>query len=88
MMRASGIALVLVAMLGLRAEAGAPAEASPATGRTTPPAAAAPVPTAPVLTAKERLSAKWRDEQRIDNCKVAPERRGPKPRPGACAKRP
>jgi hypothetical protein len=32
-------------------------------------------------TLKERLSDKASDEQRVDNCHVPPERRGPKPRP-------
>jgi hypothetical protein len=39
---------------------------------------------APVRTAKERLSGKAADEQRVDNCKVPVELRGPKPRPDAC----
>jgi hypothetical protein len=34
-----------------------------------------------VKTSKERLGDKWSDEQRVDNCRVPPERRGPKPRP-------
>jgi hypothetical protein len=33
-------------------------------------------------TLKERLSDKASDPQRVDNCKVPPERRGPVPRPG------
>jgi len=32
-------------------------------------------------TLKERLSDKASDEQRVDNCRVPIERRGPKPRP-------
>jgi hypothetical protein len=32
-------------------------------------------------TMKERLSDKASDQQRVDNCRVAPERRGPVPRP-------
>jgi hypothetical protein len=40
--------------------------------------------TAPVKTGKERLGDKASDDQRVDNCKVAPERRGPKVRPDAC----
>jgi hypothetical protein len=36
------------------------------------------------LTLKERLSDKASDEQRVDNCRVAMERRGLRPRPG-CA---
>lgn len=39
---------------------------------------------APVRTAKERLSGKAADEQRVDNCKVPLELRGPKPRPDDC----
>jgi len=35
-------------------------------------------------TVKERLSGKASDEQRVDNCKVPVERRGPKPRPDDC----
>ena len=38
----------------------------------------------PTRTAKERLGGKASDEQRVDNCKVAPEQRGPKPRPDDC----
>jgi len=34
-----------------------------------------------VKTLKERLSDKASDAQRIDNCHVPPERRGPVPRP-------
>ena len=37
------------------------------------------------LTGKERLGEKWKDEQRIDNCKVPLEKRGARPRPDACA---
>jgi hypothetical protein len=36
------------------------------------------------LTGKERLSRKWMDEQRIDNCKIPPDKRGAKPRSSAC----
>jgi hypothetical protein len=35
-------------------------------------------------TGKERLGGKSSDEQRVDNCKVPPELRGPKPRPDQC----
>ena len=38
----------------------------------------------PVKTGKERLSDKASDEQRVDNCKVPPDRRGPRPRPDSC----
>jgi hypothetical protein len=40
------------------------------------------------LTLKERLGAKWTDEQRVDNCKVPLDKRGPKPRPDGCPTRP
>lgn len=50
---------------------------------TRPDAAAGHAPG--VLTGKERLGPKWTDEQRIDNCKVPPDRRGAKPRPSTCA---
>jgi hypothetical protein len=43
---------------------------------------ASPVP--PIRTAKERLGGKASDEQRVDNCKVRPDLRGPKPRPDEC----
>src|SRR5919109_1548901 len=33
---------------------------------------------------KERLGNKASDDQRVDNCKVAIEERGPKPRPDTC----
>jgi hypothetical protein len=36
------------------------------------------------LTGKERLSEKWKDEQRIDNCKVPLDKRGTKARPDSC----
>jgi hypothetical protein len=35
-------------------------------------------------TGKERLSDKASDEQRVDNCKVPPDRQGTKPRPSDC----
>jgi hypothetical protein len=39
------------------------------------------------LTLKERLSDKASDAQRVDNCRVPPERRGTVPRPD-CAQKP
>ncbi len=35
-------------------------------------------------TGKERLGGKASDEQRVDNCKVPLDLRGPKPRPDDC----
>ena len=40
---------------------------------------------AQTLTSKERLSDKASDNQRLDNCGVAPDRRGAEPRPGCPA---
>jgi hypothetical protein len=37
------------------------------------------------LTGKERRGEKWKDEQRIDNCKVPLDKRGTKQRPDSCA---
>ena len=37
-----------------------------------------------VRTGKERLGNKWSDEQRVDNCKVPPDKRGTKPRADTC----
>jgi hypothetical protein len=42
-----------------------------------------PQPPRMPMTAKERLSGKDSDEQRVNDCKVAPERRT-RPRPTAC----
>src|SRR3954447_24405602 len=39
---------------------------------------------APTRTGKERLGGKASDEQRVDNCKVPPDRRGTTPRPDTC----
>ena len=44
--------------------------------------ATSPAPAA--LTGKERLGRKWMDEQRIDNCKVPPEKQGARPRSSLC----
>ena len=38
----------------------------------------------PTRTGKERLGGKASDEQRVDNCNVPPDLRGPKPRPDDC----
>lgn len=49
-----------------------------------PPAETISTGAAPAATGKERLSDKASDEQRVDNCKVPPERRGTKARPSTC----
>jgi hypothetical protein len=75
------IAVLLLAGAA-RAEAGA---------QTSPPANPAldkPAAGARQLTGKERLGEKWKDEQRIDNCKVPLDKRGAKPRPETCSKLP
>lgn len=76
---------VLVAALSVAAGGGAPllAQQRPSADqpRAQPPPAAAVTPS---RTGKERLGGKWTDEQRLDNCKVPPDKRGPKPRPDAC----
>ena len=47
-------------------------------------ATASPARSTELLTAKERLSEKWTDEQRVDNCKVPIDKRGTKPRATTC----
>ena len=51
---------------------------------TRPPPASSGRVSDEVETLKERLSDKATDQQRVDNCKVPLDRRGPKPRPDAC----
>ena len=68
-------AALLAAHLGLAAGDGALEPASEAARTET------------TRTVKERLSSKAKDEQRVDNCKVPPESRGPKSRPD-CAHQP
>src|SRR6266566_1593443 len=59
-----------------------PTNAPESTGTAVPPKGASQ------LTGKERLGGKWKDEQRIDNCKVPLDKRGTKPRPDSCAHAP
>jgi hypothetical protein len=68
------VSLVPFIMVALAAPA--LAEERPLSGQTQVPA---------TLTGKERLGKKWMDDQRIDNCNVPPDKRGSRPRPGACA---
>jgi hypothetical protein len=63
----------------------AAAQTGPADDANHRAATAAPAGGAVRLTGKERLGEKWRDEQRIDNCKVAADKRGSRPRPDSCA---
>ena len=41
--------------------------------------------TAPAATGKERLGDKASDDQRVNDCRVPPEKRGPVRRPTECA---
>lgn len=61
----------------------ASAVALPAGAAEPPARPAQPSPPQFPKTAKERLSGKDSDEQRVDDCKVPPERRT-RPRPTAC----
>jgi hypothetical protein len=40
----------------------------------------------PTRTGKERLGGKASDEQRVDNCNVPVDQRGPTPRPDSCGR--
>ena len=65
----------LSALLALAASLGAAAQPAPASAERSERR---------VLTGKERLTGKAADEQRVDNCKVPPERRGRSTRPAEC----
>ncbi len=84
-MRIASLQSWLAALVMLIAVAPALAENRPPP---TAKGAASGAPAPRVLTGKERLGAKWQDEQRVDNCKVPPDKRGSKPRPDACASAP
>jgi hypothetical protein len=87
---ASGPTLVLSVSLILAASDAMLAQEEPRTGRdegSVSHASQTPSPTADspaARTGKERLGKKWMDEQRLDNCKIPPDKRGTKPRPDAC----
>jgi hypothetical protein len=70
-MHASVRAALLAALVALPGRAAEPERPQP---QQPPP---------PPRTAKERLSGKDSDEQRVNDCKVPPERRT-RPRPAAC----
>lgn len=74
------LAAVILAPIEARAQ-----DAKPAPHQAGSDSAAAAENEPAVLTLKERLGAKWKDEQRVDNCNVPPEKRGSKPRPDRCA---
>ena len=72
-MRRSSLALIVQAgIMALAVSAFAQDPAPAGNNRMQTPGTAAPSPARPteLLTAKERLSEKWTDEQRVDNCKV------------------
>jgi hypothetical protein len=73
-------------MLAIAAALAAAAVAASDAGRRA--VVAAPAGGVLQLTGKERLGEKWRDEQRIDDCKVPPDKRGSRPRPDSCAHAP
>jgi hypothetical protein len=74
----AGLAAIVLAMPGLALAGDTPGQAAQAQD------IPQDVQNAPVRTAKERLSGKAADEQRVDDCKVPLELRGPKPRPDDC----
>ena len=78
--------IVIASLSPVSAQEQAPAGSS----SPTPSTAGTILPSNPhgSLTAKERLGEKWKDEQRIDNCKVPLDKRGPKPRPDTCRNTP
>jgi hypothetical protein len=77
------LAVLLLASRGSDAQA-LSAVAPSATDTRPRDGAATPKESGAALTLKERLGAKWKDEQRVNNCKVPPEKRGSKPRPDRC----
>jgi len=79
------LAVLVVAPIASGAQSLSPPANTVATTGTAPSRGAAALEdAAAVLTLKERLGAKWKDDQRVDNCKVPPEKRGAKPRPDSC----
>ena len=83
-------ALVLLAAVAAGGVPGALAQERPSgngdpAGPLQPAPSASPFAEPPaVRTGKERLGRKWMDDQRLDNCKVPPDRRGTRPRPDGC----
>ena len=81
-----GHAIILTLAMAVASPSVAQYRQPPSDDRAAGPEAAEPA--IPTFTGKERLSNKWMDEQRIDNCKVPLDKRGAKPRPDACADAP
>jgi hypothetical protein len=63
----------------------APAGVASTSGASRPDGETRQLRAEPTRTGKERLGGKASDEQRVDNCKVPLELRGPNPRPDDCA---
>jgi hypothetical protein len=88
---ASRLTLTLSVSLFLAASDVSLAQEEPRTGRdegSVSHTSQAPSPSAvspAARTGKERLGKKWMDEQRLDNCKIPPDKRGTKPRPDTCS---
>ena len=78
-----GHAIMLTLAMVIASQSAAQNRQPPSDDRAAGPNAAEPATA--TSTGKERLSNKWMDEQRIDNCKVPLDKRGAKPRPDACA---
>jgi len=79
--------VINAALAGLLLVALNPAEAQHPSGKPAAPEAAPTDDGGEVKTLKERLSDKASDEQRVDNCNVAPDRRGARPRPDCATSR-
>ena len=72
----AGVAMTYGLQVGLVSAGGSTSKASEAR----------PVQAEPTRTGKERLGGKASDEQRMDNCKVPLDLRGPTPRPDNCGR--
>jgi hypothetical protein len=80
MVLAKGVILISLAVIVLTPlHLGAETVTHPGDG------AIAPLNAGAQRTGKERLGEKWKDEQRVDNCKVPLDKQGPKPRPDICS---
>jgi hypothetical protein len=87
---AFGRGLALIVPMVIAASSAVPAQEQPPNTDAPTSSAGMALPSSPFRssTGKERLGEKWKDEQRIDNCKVPLDKRGPKPRPDACPNAP
>lgn len=81
----SGYLLLLAAVLAVAPGLQSSAEDRPAAGEHYVSSTPSDQATSGTQTGKERLGRKWMDEQRVDDCKVPLDKRGPKRRPDSCA---